>query len=128
MEAFESYEKSEHTGPRMKRDTTWKETNRGSRRENGKSNALCFSGEMRERKSMRYIAAEVEWYAHGWTYGLQNIGTGASYGLGPTKILYCDRFYRFDRFLSRLIRTILVALPLVTISSLTRHVILFFVR
>lgn len=47
---------------------------------------------------MRYIVAEVEWYAHGRTYELQNVGTGASYGLGLTKILYCYHLYRFDRF------------------------------
>lgn len=51
-----------------------------------------------KRKSMRYIAAEVEQYAHGRTYEQQNVGTGASYGLDPTKILYCYHLYRFDRF------------------------------
>lgn len=45
-----------------------------------------------EKKSMRNIAAEVELYAHGWTYELQNVGT--SYGLSPSKILYRDRIYR----------------------------------
>lgn len=51
-----------------------------------------------KRQSMRYIVAKVEWYAHGRTYELRNVGIGASYGLGPTKILYCDQLYRFDRF------------------------------
>jgi len=45
-----------------------------------------------EKKSMRNIVAEVELYAHGWTYELQNVGT--SYGLSPSKILYRDRIYR----------------------------------
>lgn len=47
---------------------------------------------------MRYIVVKVEWYAYGRTYELRNVGIGASYGLGPTKILYCDQLYRFDRF------------------------------
>lgn len=51
-----------NTGARVRWDTTRKETNRRSGKENGRSNASCFSevGCAGERKSMGYIAAEVE--------------------------------------------------------------------
>jgi len=46
--------------------------------------------------------------------GPENVGIGTSYGLGPTKILYCDHPYRFhlDQFLSHSYRSLLLYLRL----------------
>lgn len=62
VERFSRVMKRGNTGARVRWDTTRKETNCRSGKENGRSNASCFSkvGCAGERKSMGYIAAEVE--------------------------------------------------------------------
>lgn len=100
-----------NTGARMRWDTTRKETNRRSRKENGRSNASCFSeGRMRRRKEVDGIYRCGSGIVCAWT----DIRTVERRNwnviwLGSHQDFILRSPLSFRSFLSRPIRTILIA-------------------